>query len=132
MWFTNNSKQKRIHSIMSAQTQQQLIKAFAISDSLEKLPSGKYLIYLKENLSPEDFVKSMEYISDFTLKAFLSVLSTQELEKLNQIASEGKDEELTNTVASIIAIDEKSRQASDNGLKFAVESIAQAKNINLA
>jgi|688.fasta_scaffold466186_1 hypothetical protein len=116
---------------MQTDLKQRFNNALTISSELEKMPSGDKIIYLKKYLSKEDFSKSMEYIAEFTFNAFLSVLSPDLITRLQELDEENKEFEFKAAIATIIATNEQIAKATDNGLKFAIEVVAEAKQINL-
>ncbi len=116
---------------MSNLLNKQYLQSYFVASRLANLPSGGLILRLQKALSPEDFVKAVDYISEFVVQSMLSVLPQEILNKLDELASDDKKEEFNNSLTTILAINDEAYKASDNGLRFSCNVIAGNKNINL-
>ncbi|MEM1312402.1 MAG: hypothetical protein AAGF07_02975 [Patescibacteria group bacterium] len=111
---------------------QQTIEALIMAESLEQLPSGKFISVLKLKLKADKFVEGIAYIAEFVIKAMLEVVPEDISERMDTLSSESKHDELANLITMLIATNSDAAQAADNGLNFSSKVIAKLNNIELS
>lgn len=110
---------------------QKLLSAYQTAIDLESFPSGKYVSILKMKLGPDEFVTAMDYIADFSLKSLYSVLPEDVKEKIDELATADRNDDVGTVINTAIVVNDDVAQAADNGLVFACKVVANANNIKL-
>jgi|694.fasta_scaffold61910_4 hypothetical protein len=110
---------------------QTVLNAYILSENLEKFPSGQLISILKQNLEAAEFVKAMNFISEFVLQTILKACNTETLKEINRLGELKDEQPLLQFLQNLIVLDDKVAIAGDNALVFACKTVARSNKINL-
>ena len=110
---------------------QTVLNAYILSENLEKFESGQLISILKQNLEAAEFVKAMNFISEFVLQTILKACNTETLKEINRLGELEDNQPLLQFLQNLIVLDDKVAAAGDNALVFACKTVARSNKINL-
>jgi hypothetical protein len=112
-------------------TPQQALEAFSAATSLETLPSGSYIHFLKSNLGPDELVEGINYILEEIFKTVFVASDELTQKELLKVQAEASPEPFLQMIAGLLENNIDLAVAADSGMRVAAMTVALDNNLNI-